>query len=151
MIKRSLLDLILKNQYDNKDGFTIVKKEENKNVCEGNITIPLEFPYVRYDKGIFLLASDYIKAPEWITFQLAPNSNGLTDDHFQFDAKLYMLCGIIHYVSQCHYYSDIKLQGSWWRLNDNHDPIKYQSFDNIQQPTIYMLVYTAKPETMLNI
>ena len=108
----------------------------------------MEFPYLRYDKGIFLLASDYIKAPEWIAFQLAPNNHGLTDDHFEFDEKLYMLCGIIHYVGRCHYYSDIKLQGSWWRLNDNHDPMKYQSFDYIQQHTIYMLVYTSKPETM---
>ena len=59
-----------------------------------------------------------------------------------------MLCGIIHYVGQRHYYSNIKLQGSWWRLNDDCDPKKHNSFNIIRQHTICMLVYTSRPEAM---
>lgn len=150
LITKILNTTILENQYENKDGFSLVKKyDDNKIAYEGNVTIPLETAYVELtQKNVILLALGYIKAPEWIAFQVKPDDYRLTDDHFIFDEKKYMLCGIIHYVSQCHYYSDIKFEGSWWRLNDNRDPIKYSSFDEVDQSTLYMLVYTSNVEAM---
>jgi len=138
---------ILKNKYENKEGFTMVKRDKKTLVYEGNTTIPLQPNYLG-NIDVFLGVSKYIRAAEWIAFQLAPNNHGFTDDHFCFDKKVYLLCGIMHYVGQCHYYCDIKLEGSWWKLNDNLDPIRYHSFNDIDQRTIYMLVYTSKPETM---
>lgn len=147
LVTTILNENILEKQYENKEGFTIVKKQGKKLVYEGNITISLPPEFLGW-KGTFLASSEYIRTPEWIAFQLETNNYGFTDDHFEFDDKVYLLCGIIHYVGKCHYYCDIKLEGYWWRLNDNSDPIQYASFNQIEQRTIYMLVYTSKPETM---